>query len=127
MNDQERSFGVSVGSVMGLVAAWAWWRGRMAAVVVLGGVALPLITLGLLKPVWLRWPSALWWRFARLLGWINARILLSVVFFGLLTPLALVMRLTGRDPLRIRRRRSGSGWLPFPVRHQDPKHFERMY
>lgn len=128
MKNQERSFGVSVGTVTGLLAAWMLWHGRVVHAVILGGCAVPLVTLGLLRPSWLRWPSAVWWRLARALGWINERILLSVVFVAIVTPVGLVMRLTGWDPMRRRHRgRSGSGWIPSPERLRDPKHFERMY
>jgi hypothetical protein len=37
---------------------------------------------------------------ARVLGAINTRILLSVLFYGLFTPIALIMRLRGKDPMR---------------------------
>ena len=39
-------------------------------------------------------------RLAEVLAWINTRILLSVVFFGMVTPMGLVMRWLGRDPMR---------------------------
>jgi hypothetical protein len=37
---------------------------------------------------------------ADVLGWINTRILLSIVFFGLITPMGVVMRRLGKDPMR---------------------------
>jgi hypothetical protein len=36
------------------------------------------------------------------LGWINTRILLSVVFYGLFTPFGFVMRRLGKEPLHLR-------------------------
>jgi hypothetical protein len=33
------------------------------------------------------------------LGWVNTRIILGVVFYGLLTPMGLAMRILGKDPL----------------------------
>jgi hypothetical protein len=36
------------------------------------------------------------------LGWINTKIILGVVFYGLFTPMGLVMRLLGNDPMRQR-------------------------
>ncbi len=41
---------------------------------------------------------------------------LFVIFFGLLTPLALALRLLGRDPLRLRPHHDGPIWLP---RHSE--------
>jgi hypothetical protein len=35
-----------------------------------------------------------------ILGWINTRILLGLIFYGIFTPLGLLMRLRGQDPMR---------------------------
>jgi hypothetical protein len=43
-----------------------------------------------------------WMRIGEVLGWINSRLLLSLIFFGLVTPMALAMKLRGRDSLRRR-------------------------
>jgi hypothetical protein len=126
-NQHERSFGISVGSVCGLLALITAWRGHPVAPWVLGSMAAWLIGFGWLRPSSLRIPSRLWWRLAHALGWVNTRVLLSVFFFLVVTPTGLVMRVCGWDPLRRRRAGRGSGWLPSPLRHRDPKHYERMY
>jgi len=41
-----------------------------------------------------------WMAVGAVLGWINTRIILSIGFFGLIFPLAVVMRLQGKDPMR---------------------------
>lgn len=40
-----------------------------------------------------------WMGLAQVLGWINTRIVLGLVYFALITPTALVLRLLGKDPL----------------------------
>jgi hypothetical protein len=35
-----------------------------------------------------------------ILGWVNTRIILGVVFFGLITPMGIALRLAGRDPMQ---------------------------
>ena len=124
--NRERSFGVSVGGVLCGIALLLAWRGRMARAEVLGAVGAVLVLLGLLRPSLLRYPSDAWWKLASVLGWVNARVLLSLAFFLVLTPMGVVGRLTGRDPLA-RRRRSWRGWLPYPDRYRDPRHFDRMF
>jgi len=120
---QERAFGLGVGTVC-LVLAVLWlWRGSSAGWIV-GGVAAVLIGLALTVPSLLALPSRLWWKLAHALGWLNARILLSAVFWGLLTPVGLLARIGGWDPLRLKRG-FASGWVPYPAR--DAKHYERMY
>ena len=95
---------------------------------VLGAVGAVLLLFGLVRPGLLKWPSALWWRFAAALGYVNSRIILTVAFALVLTPLGLIWRMVGRDPLRRRRPVAGaSAWLPYSDRYRDPKHYERMF
>lgn len=122
----ERSFGVSVGGVLCLIAAALWWRGRPLRAEWIGGIGAVLVALGLLRPSLLKWPSAGWWRFAKALGYVNARILLTVLFGLVLTPLGLIWRVTGKDPLS-RKRARWNGWSAYPARYRDRKHYERMY
>ena len=122
----ERSFGVSVGFVLCVIAAFLWWRGRIVRSEVIGGVGAFLLAAGLMYAPLLKYPSAAWWRFSRALGYVNARILLTILFSIVLVPLAMIWRLIGKDPL-MRRRDRFPGWSAYPTRYRDPKHYERMY
>ena len=122
----EQSFGVSVGGVLLLIAAFLMWRGRIAGGQWSGGVGALLVGLGLLAPRLLKWPSALWWKLAMALGYVNARVILTIAFLLVLTPIAFVWRLIGRDPLG-KRRESWPGWTAYPQRYADRSHFTRMY
>ncbi len=124
--NRDRSFGISVGVVLLAIAAALWWRGRVGRAEIVGGVGAFLLITGLVYAPLLKYPSAVWWRFSKVLGYVNARILLTVLFSVVLVPVSLVWRLTGRDPLA-RRRRTWPGWSAYPPRYRDPKHYERMY
>ena len=95
----ERSFGVSVGAVLLVIAAALWWRGRVGRAEILGAIGAVLLLFGVVRPQLLKWPSAVWWRFAGVLGYVNARILLTLLFSVLLVPLSFVWRVLGKDPL----------------------------
>jgi len=122
----ERSFGVSVGGVLVVIALALWWRGRVGRAEILGGVGAVLLFFGVVRPTLLKWPSAIWWRFAGVLAYVNARILLTLLFSVLLVPLSFVWRVMGKDPLA-RRREKFEGWTPYPARYRDRTHFERMF
>jgi hypothetical protein len=122
----ERSFGISVGAVLCVIALALVWRGRPQRAEWVGGIGAVLLALGLVRPSLLKWPSAGWWRFAKALGYVNARILLTLLFGLVLTPLGLLWRMTGKDPL-LRRRARWSGWSAYPPRYRSRKHYERMY
>src|SRR3990172_3293936 len=121
----ERSFGISVGSVCLAAGALFLWRGRPTvslALLVVGGL---LVGCALVAPSALRVPNRYWWRFAQALGWVNARVLLTLFFALVLTPVGLVMRLVGRNPLRPAQPQTS--WGPYSARRRDPKHYERMF
>ena len=123
---KERSFGISVGGFLILLAAFLWWRGRVTTAEILAPIGGVLVVLGLAAPMLLKYPSAVWWKFALILGYINARVILSIAFFLVLTPMAMVWRLIGRDPLAIKKQH-WPGWSPYPARYRDKDHFTRMY
>jgi len=125
-SNPERAFGVSVGAVLCLIAAVLLWRGRIGRAELTGGIGAVLVVLGLAAPSLLKVPSALWWRFSRVLGHFNARVLLTVMFALVFVPISFVWRLLGKDPLQ-RRREQWQGWTPYPARYRDPHHYRRMF
>ena len=96
-----RSFGFTFAIVLTIVALWPLVRGRsvrgwaliVAAAFLLAALALPR----LLAPL-----SRLWLRFGLLLHACISPIIMGLVFFTTVTPIGLVRRLLGQDPLRLR-------------------------
>jgi hypothetical protein len=121
----ERSFGLSVGGVCAAIGVVSWWRGHDLVGPTLGGAGMLLVIFGLVMPRMLQAPNRVWWRFAQVIGWINARVLLSVFFFAVLSPVGIVMRLLGRNPLRTPR--SDTTWSPVAAGRRGPRHYERMF
>ena len=99
---QLRKFGLLVGGVFCAIGLWpAVIRGagpRSWALVV--GVL--LLVPALLAPRILAPVYRIWMTVGEALGWINTRILLGVVFYGLITPMGLIRRLRREDPMRRR-------------------------
>ena len=121
----ERSFGLTMGGVSVALAAAAWWRGHPVTAVVLLSNGVALMSFALLAPSVLAVPNRLWWRFAQTLGRINARILLSVFFVCVLTPIGVAMRLFGRNVLLADG--SNTNWKPYPARRSNAKHYEHLF
>ena len=65
-------------------------------------ISLPFIILAFSKPKSLLYPYKAWMKLGHILGWINSRIILGLVFIVILQPIALIMRISGYDPLRIK-------------------------
>jgi len=122
----ERSFGVSVGGVLCVIAALLAWRGRTARAEVIGAIGAVLLIAGVAAPAVLRVPNRWWMKVAHALGWFNTRLLLFVVFVLVFVPMGAWSRLVGKDPLS-RRRAGWPGWSPYPARYRDSTHYSRMY
>ncbi len=123
-----RIFGLVVGTVAAtaavLLSRGEWRRAAPA----FGLIATILIPCALLHPPLLRGPERVWIAAGLGLGWLSSRIALSLVFFLVLTPLGLLMRLAGRDILGRRRSAGVSSYLQVRrTRRFAPESFERLY
>lgn len=67
-------------------------------------IGFPALIMGLTFPGMLHYPYKVWIKFGNVMGWINGKIILGLVFLLVLQPVAFVMFLTGYDPLRTKRK-----------------------
>jgi hypothetical protein len=112
----------------GGLALWqALVRGQTAAAVILAVLALLIGPLGLARPEWVRWIYVGWMVLAFPIGWTVSQVTLMVMFFGLITPIGLLFRLAGRDPLhRARRPERESYWAPKPAPLDLGRYFKQF-
>jgi hypothetical protein len=97
----DRSFGLVFAAVFVLIAlgpmrhghAPRWWASAIAGMFAL---------VALVKPALFSRLNRLWIKLGLLLGKVVGPIALGILFYGVLTPLAVVIRLTGKDPLRLK-------------------------
>ena len=66
-------------------------------------ISIPSIILAITKPGLLFYPYRAWMKLGHILGWLNSRIILGLVFLIVLQPIALVMRIFGYDPLKTKK------------------------
>jgi Saxitoxin biosynthesis operon protein SxtJ len=98
-NKQLRSFGFTVGGIFALIGFWPlvvrgedsrWW-----AVVVAACLLVPAVVF----PKSLAWVYKGWMAAGHILGWINTRMILGLVFYLIVTPIGMVRRWLGKDPM----------------------------
>ena len=108
----DRSFGLVFAGVFVIVACWPlfylelprWWA---------LGVAVVFAIIAIWKPALLAVPNRLWTKLGVLLGKVISPIALGILFYGVITPVGAVMRLTGKDPLRLKLDScADSYWIP---------------
>lgn len=112
-----RRFGALMAAVALLGCAYAYWKGAATAGAWLAAAAVVLAALTVMAPQWLAPANRAWMRLGLLMGAIVSPIVLGLMFFGMITPMALVMRLAGRD---IMRRRPPKGLESYWITREPP-------
>lgn len=108
----ERSFGLLFTAVFAGLGVYFFYKGGIQSASVVwfaASVVVGLITLcapRLLVPF-----NKAWFLLGQLLGKIVSPIVLGILFFGFLTPVAFITRLAGRDVLRLKRQTVSSYWI----------------
>ena len=126
-DSQARKTVFIVATVLLVVAAWNFYRGRTYVVGVFGGLAAALALAGFALPAFTRRFHVLWMKLAAMLGYVNSRVLLGLIFYGVFTPYGFVSRLFGRDPLRRRGARRDGYWNERKNTRQTREQFERLF
>lgn len=126
-NQQARKTALIVAGVLLLLAGWNFYRHRMTVVAILGGIALALIISGFLIPPAARAFHIAWMKLAFVLGYVNSRVLLFLLFYLLVTPYGLIAKLFGHDPLNRRTQKHDSYWIPRENSRQTKDGFERSF
>ena len=112
----DRSFGVVFAVVFLLIAAWPllhkegprWWALVVSALFAVVAMAKPSLLSGLNRQ---------WLKLGLLLGKIVSPIALGLLFYGVITPIGVVLRLAGKDPLRLKYDRGADSYW---IRREPP-------
>ncbi len=124
-----RRFGVTMAAVLAVIGAGmrflahhpqrALWTWIAASVFLLAGIAAPRALAGFHR---------FWMGLAFVLGWFVSRVILGVIFYGVITPIGVGMRIAGRDLLRERiDRKAPTYWMPRDPGAEDPNRCEKPF
>lgn len=126
-NAELRKFGLTVGAAFALFGAISWWRGHELPPRILWTIAGLLIVPGLIAPAILGPVQRGWMAFAMVLGHVNTRIILTIMYYLVMTPVGLIMRLF-RDPLdRSLKDTRDSQWVRREQQPVEPARYERQF
>jgi len=105
-----RSFGIVFFVVFILIGFYPLLKnGNLNTISIL--VGLIFLILGILNSKFLTPLNKLWFKFGLLLGQIISPIVMGIIFFLVVTPIAFIMRLLGKDVLRLKKKSDNSYWI----------------
>ena len=122
-----RKFGIIVGTVFLIIAGLLFWKEKesfqlflvIGNVLFIAGIAIPFT----LRPIF--W---VWMTFATILGWFMTRVILSLLFYVILTPIGLIARLFGKQFLGLKMDRSKqSYWNMKTVEASNTQNYEKQF
>jgi hypothetical protein len=108
--NSNRGFGIVFCVVFLLISFWPSIEGQSLRIWALT-VSLIFLVLGLLNSKLLSPFNLIWVKFGEVLGRIIAPIAMGVVYFIIITPIGLFMRLIGKDLLRTKFSKNNSYWI----------------
>jgi hypothetical protein len=109
----DRAFGLTVGGILVLIAlVRAWLHGPGWLPYGLGGIGLLLVVLGLVLPRSLSAANRAWMKLGLVMFKVVNPVVLALIYGLTIVPTGLLMRLFGRDPLKLRiDRAAASYWV----------------
>ena len=120
---QGRKFAFTLGIALVVLGGLSLWRGHDIVPFFLLVPGAMLFLAGILAPTRLGPVERRWMAFGHFLSRFMSPIVLGVLYFGVLTPFGLAMRLFGKNPLA-EHHRPETTWT---VRHQRHSHLPRQY
>jgi hypothetical protein len=123
---QLRSFGLIVGggfAVLGFAPAVFHGQGPRIWALALGFL---LVAAALIFPVALRPIFRVWMWVGELLGWVNTRIILLLVYYAVIVPIGGLLRMTGKDPMRLKFEQDAKSYRILRTK-RPASHMQRQY
>ena len=96
-----RKFGITIGTIFLIVAGFFFWKENDSFQLFLP-IGITLFAVGIVIPVILKPVYWVWMVFATVLGWFMTRVILSLLFYVILTPIGLIARSFGKQFLNLK-------------------------
>jgi len=107
-----RQFGIVLGMILGAFGSIHFLRHHQSAYKWFFSFSASSFIFGIFFPLKLKSVFTVFTKIAHVVGWINTRIILTAVYYVILTPIGLVMRIFGKDILSLKIDKSAeSYWI----------------
>ena len=124
----ERTFGLVFVGIFLIAATYSWYKqfsNTWAYTFLMLASILLLCTLT--APKLLRPLNKAWYQLGLFLGRFVSPIVLGILFFIVITPVAIAMKLAGRDALKLRKQNVSSYWIERKPPGPEPESFKEQF
>ncbi len=124
---ETKKFALTLAAAFALLACLFYWKGRaiwkvfaiISAAFTVSRLFFPAV-LGPLQKVWMK--------IAHALGWFNTRVILTLLYFFIFTPIRLLLSVLGKDLLERKiLKAEKSYWIQKESNSNDPQRYERLF
>ena len=129
-NKQLRQFALLLALVLAGVAGWLAWKSHPVAWAVgVGAAAVVSGVIGVFRPGLMRVVYVVWMAAVFPIGWLVSHLLLAAIYYLVITPIGVMMRVFGYDPMQRRLdRQAKTYWKPREDQDQDDtKRYFKQY
>jgi hypothetical protein len=96
-----QNFGLTIGAVLLLIGIILYFTGK-TSFIYFAGSGILLVLLGVTFPAALKPLNKIWMTLALILGWFMSRVILIILFYLIITPMAFLLKIIGKDFLKLR-------------------------
>ena len=122
-----RSFGITFGIIFLIIAGFLYYQEKdsFQLFIYLAG---SFSGLGIILPIILKPFYMVWMIFAVILGWFMTKVILSLLFYLIITPIGLLLRIIGKDLLNLKeKKQQKSYWNMRNSEEEQNQNYEKQF
>ena len=121
-----RKFGITISIILMIIAGFLFWKEKDSYQIFIAAGALFCLT-GFILPIILKPFFIAWMTFAIILGWFMTRLILSLVFYGIMTPIGVFSRILGKEFLKLNLDNNNTYWSYRKIHVLKKTHYEKQF
>lgn len=121
-----RKFGITIGVILTIIAGFLFWKDNESFQILLI-IGVVLSVLGIVVPILLKPIYWVWMIFATILGWFMTRVILSLLFYVIFTPIGFIPRLFGKQFIELKWDKTNSTYLNYRLDIPEKDNYEKQF